>query len=443
MKNINTKTAAIYTLGCKVNQYESEAIAEALEENGIKILSPSEICDAYIINACTVTAESDRKARQFIRRAISKNPNAYIAVTGCFAQTSHEEIAKINGVDLICGNTDKLEVAKYIIDFFNSSIKKSNPTVLVKDIQNAQFEDMSIHKFERTRAYVKIEDGCENRCAYCIIPSARGKVRSKDPNKLIAEVEALVKNGCILVAEGANMPTTAEAFEYLKENGVVVAPLHLDPEKAKRHNGKVKVRTADNGGSYAYFAVAVKQRQGKKQSADKLAAHVTRYLILARAQWAAQYYARSVKQVGIAELAAKLLVNAHRAAHKRRRTAHHNVFAAKKAYRKQKSERASAFAARKRRRRRDGAHISAPNGDGTAVPLPPYAQSFKTVKRCKHVIAIRHTRYNTFPLAHRRAKQKAVSHAFRRGSGNTSLCLIGKYPYSHLFSHFSIRASIA
>ena len=229
MKNINTKTAAIYTLGCKVNQYESEAIAEALEENGIKILSSSEICDAYIINTCTVTAESDRKARQFIRRAISKNPNAYIAVTGCFAQTSHEEIAKINGVDLICGNTDKLEVAKYIIDFFNSSIKKSNPTVLVKDIQNAQFEDMSIHKFERTRAYVKIEDGCENRCAYCIIPSARGKVRSKDPNKLIAEVEALVKNGCKEV-----VLTGIETASYGKDlEGITLADILCKVDKIK------------------------------------------------------------------------------------------------------------------------------------------------------------------------------------------------------------------
>lgn len=229
MKNINTKTAAIYTLGCKVNQYESEAIAEALEENGIKILSPSEICDAYIINTCTVTAESDRKARQFIRRAISKNPNAYIAVTGCFAQTSHEEIAKINSVDLICGNTDKLEVAKYIIDFFNSSIKKSNPTVLVKDIQNAQFEDMSIHKFERTRAYVKIEDGCENRCAYCIIPSARGKVRSKDPNKLIAEVEALVKNGCKEV-----VLTGIETASYGKDlEGITLADILCKVDKIK------------------------------------------------------------------------------------------------------------------------------------------------------------------------------------------------------------------
>lgn len=229
MNNINTKTAAIYTLGCKVNQYESEAIAEVLEVNGIKILSPSEICDAYIINTCTVTAESDRKARQFIRRAISKNPNAYIAVTGCFAQTSPEEIAKIDGVDLICGNTDKLDVAKYIVNFFNGYIKKSTPTVLVKDIQSAQFEDMSINKFERTRAYVKIEDGCENRCAYCIIPSARGKVRSKAPDKLIAEVESLVKNGCKEV-----VLTGIETASYGKDlHGITLADILCKVDKIK------------------------------------------------------------------------------------------------------------------------------------------------------------------------------------------------------------------
>ena len=229
MNNINTKTAAIYTLGCKVNQYESEAIAEVLEVNGIKILSPSEICDAYIINTCTVTAESDRKARQFIRRAISKNPNAYIAVTGCFAQTSPEEIAKIDGVDLICGNTDKLDVAKYIVNFFNGSIEKNNPTVLVKDIQSAQFEDMSINKFERTRAYVKIEDGCENRCAYCIIPSARGKVRSKAPDKLIAEVESLVKNGCKEV-----VLTGIETASYGKDlHGITLADILCKVDKIK------------------------------------------------------------------------------------------------------------------------------------------------------------------------------------------------------------------
>ena len=189
-------TAAIYTLGCKVNQYESQAIAEELERNGVKILPPSSVCDAYIINTCTVTAESDRKARQFIRRVITKNPDAFIGVTGCMAQISAEDIKKIEGVDLISGNTNKLGIAAKVLDFFKSGVKNTSPDICVSDIASADFEQMNITKFDRTRAYVKIEDGCENRCTYCIIPSARGKVRSKRPEEIISEVEILVANGC-------------------------------------------------------------------------------------------------------------------------------------------------------------------------------------------------------------------------------------------------------
>ena len=196
MENNLNRTVGIYTLGCKVNQYESEAIAEYLEANGISILPLPAFCDAYIINTCTVTAESDRKARQFIRRAIMKNPNAYIVVTGCLAQSAPEDIAKINGVDFICGNGGKLLAAKKIVEYFNTNKQKADVEISVGNINDADFEKMSITKFDRTRAYVKIEDGCENHCSYCIIPSARGKIRSKAPNDIITEVETLVKNGC-------------------------------------------------------------------------------------------------------------------------------------------------------------------------------------------------------------------------------------------------------
>lgn len=189
-------TAGIYTLGCKVNQYESEAIAEELEKNSIIINSPSSVCDAYIINTCTVTAESDRKARQFIRRAISKNPSAFIVVAGCLAQTSPEKIAEIGGVDVVIGNTDKLDAAKKVVEFSRRREKNRKSDICVKNIYEYGFEPMAITKFDRTRAYVKIEDGCENKCTYCIIPHARGKVRSKDPQELLQEVEALVRGGC-------------------------------------------------------------------------------------------------------------------------------------------------------------------------------------------------------------------------------------------------------
>ena len=196
MKFSKDITVGIYTLGCKVNQYESEAIAERLEEYGARILPPNEICDAYVINTCTVTAESDRKARQFIRRAITKNPSAYVAVTGCFAQTSAEDVAAINGVDAIIGNSSKLTVADVLLALEERGEKNEHATICISDLNDSGFEPMSITKFNRTRAYVKIEDGCENKCAYCIIPSARGKVRSKSPDEVIREVCELTENGC-------------------------------------------------------------------------------------------------------------------------------------------------------------------------------------------------------------------------------------------------------
>lgn len=189
-------TAGIYTLGCKVNQYESEAIAEELERGGVKILPPSKICDAYIINTCTVTAESDRKARQFIRRAMAKNPDAHIVVTGCLAQCAPDSLAAMKGVDAVIGNTEKLRAATEVLRLIGEGKKQEETAVAVGDIEAAPFEPMRITSFGRTRAYIKIEDGCESRCTYCIIPSARGKIRSKAPEDVLSEVEELTRNGC-------------------------------------------------------------------------------------------------------------------------------------------------------------------------------------------------------------------------------------------------------
>lgn len=189
------KTVGIYTLGCKVNQYESEAIAEVLAKEGFEISVPSKMCDAYLINTCTVTAESDRKARQFIRRAIAKNPDAVVVVTGCLAQTSAEMIAAIDGVDAVVGNTKKLFAAEELCRLIRDG-KTKTPTISVDPIEDAGFEPMQICSFERTRAYVKIEDGCESRCTYCIIPSARGSIRSKSPEDVLAEVRTLTEHGC-------------------------------------------------------------------------------------------------------------------------------------------------------------------------------------------------------------------------------------------------------
>ncbi len=189
-------TVGIYTLGCKVNQYESEAIAEALEAVGFVIKPPHSVCDAYVINTCTVTAESDRKARQFIRRAITKNANAILAVTGCLAQTSPEQIAAIKDVDIIVGNGSKMTVVNELFRLLSEKKKEEEPKIFVTDITKEDFEPMCIKTFGRTRAYVKIEDGCENRCTYCIIPSARGLVRSKPLDDVVREVTLLTEGGC-------------------------------------------------------------------------------------------------------------------------------------------------------------------------------------------------------------------------------------------------------
>lgn len=190
------KTAGILTLGCKVNQYESEAIAEGLEREGFTVLPPTEACGLYIINTCTVTAESDRKARQFIRRAIHRNPKAFILVTGCFAQVAPEQIAAIEGVDFVCGNAGKMDVVREAAKLVREG-RKNVPAVILNTAPDANgFEPMKITRFDRTRAYIKIEDGCESRCTYCIIPTARGKIRSKSPDDVLEEVRTLTAGGC-------------------------------------------------------------------------------------------------------------------------------------------------------------------------------------------------------------------------------------------------------
>lgn len=196
MSEYSDYTVGFITLGCKVNQYESEAIAERFAAEGFRVSPEDGVCDIYVINTCTVTAESDRKARQMIRRAIQHNPDAYILVTGCMSQTSPRQAAEIAGVDYVCGNSDKqavVEAAKRLI-----AQGQKNPTAQIEHASPdaGGFEPMRITHFDRTRAYIKIEDGCENHCTYCIIPAARGRVRSKHPEDVVEEVRALVAGGC-------------------------------------------------------------------------------------------------------------------------------------------------------------------------------------------------------------------------------------------------------
>lgn len=233
-------TVGILTLGCKVNQYESEAISEALESRGFEIRSSSEKCDAYVINTCTVTAESDRKARQMIRRVMSKDQNAYILVTGCYSQISPDEVASIRGVDYICGNSNKMSIVYKLCELIENG-KKEAPEICVPSISNAPFECMSIKKFERTRAYVKIEDGCESKCTYCTIPSARGPIRSKPFENVINEVRELVAGGCYeVVLTGIETGSYGDDLE----DGKDLASLLCEIDKIKGI-GRVRLGSLD------------------------------------------------------------------------------------------------------------------------------------------------------------------------------------------------------
>ena len=188
-------TFAALTLGCKVNQYETEAICEVLESMGFTQRPSHEVCDLYVLNTCTVTAESDRKSRQMARRLIQKNPEAAVIVTGCSAQSNPASFAVIEGVSAVVGNRDKLRVAEIAKELMTCG-RPATPVVEVPDLTDAPFEAMSITRFVRARAYVKIQDGCESRCAYCAIPAARGPVRSKPLEEVVAEVTALTRGGC-------------------------------------------------------------------------------------------------------------------------------------------------------------------------------------------------------------------------------------------------------
>lgn len=186
---------AIYTLGCKVNQYESEAIAEELLRAGLVQVAFEDTADIYIVNTCSVTAEGERKVRQVIRRANKKNPAAAILITGCYAQVDGDRLAELPGVRFVCGNLRKMRAAEVALAIADGSLDSTAPTVEVASLEGADFEKMTIRRSERTRAYLKIEDGCESKCAYCIIPRARGPIRSKPMDEVVEEARALVEAG--------------------------------------------------------------------------------------------------------------------------------------------------------------------------------------------------------------------------------------------------------
>ena len=184
------KSVGICTLGCKVNTYESEYVINELKKGNYEIKDFNDICDVYIINTCTVTNNSDSKSRKMIRQAINRNPNACVVAMGCFIATNKNYNEQ--GLDIIIANKDKSKIVNLINDY----LRNKKQIIDLYDKRLDEFEDMYINDFPgRTRAFVKIQDGCDNFCSYCIIPFARGKCRSKDENKVIQEITDLVNNG--------------------------------------------------------------------------------------------------------------------------------------------------------------------------------------------------------------------------------------------------------
>lgn len=184
---------AFYTLGCKVNQYETEAMSEIFENSGYETVDFSEKADVYLINTCTVTGLSARKSRQMIRRAKTVNNQAIVAVVGCYPQTSPDEVTDIPGVDIIIGTKERGRILEYIESVRTQGCKVNAVSNIMK---NNSFEELRIDRYKgRTRAFIKIQDGCSQFCSYCIIPYARGPVRSRPPEDIMAEVLKLADNG--------------------------------------------------------------------------------------------------------------------------------------------------------------------------------------------------------------------------------------------------------
>lgn len=185
--------AAIYTLGCKVNQTESEFMAELLSKAGFEIVNPNEDADYYIINSCTVTATADQKARQNVRKFKRKHPNATVILTGCMPQAFPKAAEELTQADIVLGNKNDGDILELINQY---NINKSRVIAIDNHKAGDEFRECSITKFsERVRAFVKIEDGCDRFCSYCIIPMSRGRVRSKSLKVLKNEVNNLADNG--------------------------------------------------------------------------------------------------------------------------------------------------------------------------------------------------------------------------------------------------------
>ena len=214
------KSVALHNLGCKVNTYELDVMRQKLHENGYSIVSFDEVADIYIVNTCSVTNIADRKSRQMLHQAKKRNPQAVVVAVGCYAQTGTQQAKEDEAVDLIIGNNKKKDIVEILEQYFLDHPDKTLHDTTVIDINKTnQYEEMTLKTTtEHTRAYIKIQDGCNQFCSYCIIPYSRGRIRSKPLDELVSEITALAANGHQeIVLVGINL-----AF-YGKEYGLTLA----------------------------------------------------------------------------------------------------------------------------------------------------------------------------------------------------------------------------
>lgn len=182
----------VITLGCKVNIYESEYIIDCIKNSDHQLVDCKDIADVYIINSCTVTNNSDIKSRKLVSHCVKENKNAIVVMLGCYSQYRYKELEEIENIKIILGNKDKSKVIDYLDEF----LKTNNKIVKIYDMDKEEFEDFYLTNFQNhTRAFVKVQDGCDSYCSYCIIPYVRGSIRSKRIDVVVKEVEELVKNG--------------------------------------------------------------------------------------------------------------------------------------------------------------------------------------------------------------------------------------------------------
>lgn len=185
---------ALHNLGCKVNAYEIEAMQQLLEEAGYEIVPFEPGADIYVINTCTVTNIADRKSRQMLHKAKKMNPEAIVVATGCYVQTGGEKLEKDEAIDLVLGNNQKINIVEALAEYAEN--KPGHGSHVIKINQTKEYEELSIdHTAEHVRAYIKVQDGCNQFCTYCIIPYARGRVRSRNIESVLKEVRALAKKG--------------------------------------------------------------------------------------------------------------------------------------------------------------------------------------------------------------------------------------------------------